>query len=67
MIDLIFKSLIINNNFQNSLIIGENEDLNYKLAIDLFLKLNNIKNYKKVVFFDRIYQNFFYRRILFYY
>ena len=59
MIDLIFKSLIINNNFQNSLIIGENEDLNYKLAIDLFLKLNNIKNYKKVVFFDRIYQNFF--------
>ena len=35
MIDLIFKPLIINNNFKTSLIIGENDNLNFKLTIDL--------------------------------
>ena len=59
MIDLIFKPLIINNNFKTSLIIGENDNLNFKLTIDLFLKLNKIKNFEKTIIFNNQYQQFF--------
>lgn len=59
MIDLIFKPLIINNDFKTTLIIGENDSLNFKLIIDLYLKLNKIKNFKNTIIFNNQYQQFF--------